>query len=196
MVSVLGTMMVLSLLVALATVTAASSVRGARGGQDYQSALAAAEAGVADYLSRLNIDASYYLRANSTVTDASNPAMTTAGGVTLPGSTSGATFRYRVLSTAAEVSSTATVRIEAVGRSADVTRTVQATLGKKSFLDYMYFTEYETLDPLNTAGPDGQPAVRAPRVERAPGAPDLQPAGLEVQRRHEGPRSTATTRWS
>ena len=32
----------------------------------------------------------------------------------------------------------------------NVTRTVYATLRRRSFLDYLYFTEYETKDPALT----------------------------------------------
>ena len=41
----------------------------------------------------------------------------------------------------------------------NVTRTVQATLRRRSFIDYLYFTDYETKDPAayDTAGDDYTP---------------------------------------
>ena len=40
-----------------------------------------------------------------------------------------------------------TFRIRATGRAGKVTRTVVTTLRRRSFLDYIYFTDYETRDP-------------------------------------------------
>jgi hypothetical protein len=40
------------------------------------------------------------------------------------------------------------VRIRATGRAAGQTRSVVATLRRKGFIDFLYFTHFETLDPL------------------------------------------------
>ena len=40
-----------------------------------------------------------------------------------------------------------TFRIRATGRAGKVTRTIVSTLRRRSFLDYIYFTDYETHDP-------------------------------------------------
>ena len=39
------------------------------------------------------------------------------------------------------------------GRVHNVTRTVYATLRRRSFLDYLYFTEFETKDPAQYVKP-------------------------------------------
>jgi len=155
MIMVLGTTLVLSLLVVVATTSALGSVRVARADQDFQSALGAAEAGVDDYLSHLTLDATYYAKGN---TDASNPALGATAFTALSGSTTGAGFHYRLLSSPADVTTSGQLVLESTGRSKSVTRTVRVTLQKKSFLDYLYFTTYETLDPLNTTDPTANAA--------------------------------------
>ena len=50
--------------------------------------------------------------------------------------------------------SAGTFRIRATGRSGDVSRTIVTTLRRRSFLDYIYFTDYETRDPIQYPDPD------------------------------------------
>lgn len=150
MITVIGTMMVLTLLVAIATFSATGSIPAARADQDSQSALAAAEAGVDDYVARLNLNGAYYTLQN---TDPSNPALSTTSFAPVPGRVGQGEYRYQILTPTATVASTGSLELEVVGRSRAVQRTVRVTINKASFLDYMYFTEFETLDPLNTPDP-------------------------------------------
>jgi hypothetical protein len=50
--------------------------------------------------------------------------------------------------------SAGTFRIRASGRSGGVSRTIVTTLRRRSFLDYIYFTDYETRDPIQYPNPD------------------------------------------
>ena len=54
-------------------------------------------------------------------------------------------FRYKVDTT--NLVAQGAIIITATGRSRGVTRTIQATLRRKAFIDYLYFTDYETKDP-------------------------------------------------
>ena len=62
----------------------------------------------------------------------------------MPGATSNATFTYRVDTSCL---SQGAVIVWSTGKAANVTRTVQATLRRRAFIDYLYFTDYETTDP-------------------------------------------------
>jgi hypothetical protein len=71
-----------------------------------------------------------------------------------------------------------TFRIRATGRAGAVTRTIVTTLRRRSFLDYIYFTDYETRDP--TQYPDTDDADWAaencakPRASRPSGCVAIQ----------------------
>ena len=65
-------------------------------------------------------------------------------GCPCPGATSNATFTYRVDTSCL---SQGAVIVWSTGKAANVTRTVQATLRRRAFIDYLYFTDYETKDP-------------------------------------------------
>ena len=82
----------------------------------------------------------YFVEGNG---DASNPAF--AGYADLPGGASQGQFHYTV--DTSQAYTTGLLKVTATGRVNGVRRTVTAALGKTSFLDYMYFTKYETLDP-------------------------------------------------
>lgn len=105
--------------------------------QDWNAALAAAEAGIDDYLFRLN---------NSPVIPPSTSGNTAIGGwAPVPGPSNGATFSYYVDSSTLPVDGT--IKLTVSGRVNNVVRTVQAGLRRRNFLDYLYFTDYETTDP-------------------------------------------------
>jgi hypothetical protein len=106
--------------------------------QDWNAALAAAEAGIDDYLYRTN---------NSAVIPPSTAGNTaiSPSWKTVPGPTNGGEFSYAVDSSTLPIDGT--IRLMVSGRVNTVVRTVQATFRRKTFLDYMYFTNYETVDP-------------------------------------------------
>ena len=111
--------------------------------QGWNAALAAAEAGLDDYLYRLNREDAYW--ACNETSPCGNNAFT--GWVPVPGdagNTDGK-FRYRV--DTSSFASDGTIKIASTGLVRNSTRTVYSILRRKSFLDYLYFTDYETLDP-------------------------------------------------
>jgi hypothetical protein len=147
--SVLGTMAVVTLflLTSLALVVGQAPV--ARRDQDAKAAVAAAQAGIDEYVARLTANDSYWTLGS---VDGSNPAFST--GQTIQG-TGGkaASYRYQVLSSADQTARDGTVRLQVTGTSspgngtAPVSRTVTATLQPKGFLRYVYYSDVEVLDP-------------------------------------------------
>jgi Tfp pilus assembly protein PilX len=155
LVTVLLLTMIMLIVVAGTLAYAVGSQNVSRRDQDWNAALSAAEAGLDDYLFRLNENDQYYLYNATTPPPDGNQAFTTWVSVPDTGSASVTCtasansnipcFRYKV-DTANLVSQGAIV-ITATGRSRGVTRTIQATLRRKAFIDYLYFTDYETKDP-------------------------------------------------
>jgi hypothetical protein len=136
---------------------------------DSNAALAAAYAGVSDYQSRLTNDNTYVKYGDPTAPFSASTASTTlslptpanpafgygATGpkatwqpVNVPDSTGNTAFRYEVDNSA--YASNGVIRLLATGRSGNVTRSVLANLHQKGFLDFLYFTNYETQDPAIT----------------------------------------------
>lgn len=170
MVLVLGVALVLSALVAATLALTVGGVRNARYDQDWQASLPAAEAGIDHYLSRINSDGTYWGYGNpsdpfssgSSVTlptgANANPAF--SGWTEVPGSAGRAQFRYAVNTTA--FFTTGVIRLQSTGRVGSRTRTVETTIGRRNFIDYLYFTDYEAQDPsLYVAGTDSYNATDA-----------------------------------
>ena len=150
-VAILVVVMAIATVTALLVVALSFSIRNQRSGrtdQDAKTATAAAQAGIEEYLSRLNANSNYY--ANNNV-DSANPAFTT--GQAVQGTTSRGSYTYRVLSTATETAKTGIVRVKATGTagvdsSRSVSRTLTANLRTKGFLNFIYLSEVEVTDPL------------------------------------------------
>jgi hypothetical protein len=143
LITVLILTMVALALVSAVTAYALGSMPISRHDQDWNAALGAAQAGLNDYIYRLNQNGNYWQYSTSNLPPDGNQAFTTF--VTVPGQPNQATFRY-----AADTSTLAadgTIKLTVSGRVHKVTRTVYGTLRRRSFLDYLYFTEYETKDP-------------------------------------------------
>ena len=148
--AVLGTMAVLVLFLLGTLAYATQNLAPTRKDQDSKAALAAAQAGVDDFLSRLNADNSYWQAA-----DAANTAYTT--GLALPGtggtpsastpSCSGCSFTYERLGTVSDVAKAGSLRLRVTGRAGKATRTMVATLQPVGFLKYVYYTDVEAVDP-------------------------------------------------
>lgn len=168
LVTVLMVTFVLLILVAGTIAYAVGSQPLSRRDQDWNAALASAEAGLDDYLYRLNQNDQYYLYGSVAPLFACgaaaalvplaepapvNPAFTS--WVPVPAATSNATFRYSVDTSCI---SQGAVIVWSTGKAANVTRTVQATLRRRSFLDFLYFTDYETKDPAAYTGTPFTPA--------------------------------------
>ncbi|MGQ7298244.1 hypothetical protein [Quadrisphaera sp. KR29] len=155
LITVVGTMGVVTALVLAALFLVVSSTPRARAGQDASTALGAAQAGVDEYISRLNANDSYWTAGN---VDAANAALTTpaafatAPGRPLPGSTTGARFKYTVLNSIPDIASSGLIQLKVAGTAVQpggtpTSRTLIATLKIKGFLNYIYFSDVEATDP-------------------------------------------------
>ncbi|WP_369052263.1 hypothetical protein [Kineococcus terrestris] len=122
--------------------------------QDTRGALAAAQAGVQDYLNRLNECETYYLTTNTCGgTDVALGVTAKGQGAVVPG-TAGvnrAIYRYRVVSTPLTAGGNGAVRLQATGEVNGRTRTLTVDLVRSGFLKYLYYTDFETFSPANTA---------------------------------------------
>lgn len=105
--------------------------------EDSFAALAAAEAGLEDFLIRL--DQPGY----ENFIDPGNRAYREF--VDLPGGLGGAQFSYAIDTSRA--ASAGEIRVYSTGRSGDVSRTVEAVLSRRSTLDYTYLSDIETPAP-------------------------------------------------
>lgn len=112
--------------------------------QDAKAAMAAAQAGLDDYLSRLINNQGYWQS-----TDTTNAALTTSG-TTIPGTQTGARFSYQVVRTPNQTGSGGRLVVRAIGSANGVSRTLTATFQPGSFLNYVYFSDKENLSPLYT----------------------------------------------
>ncbi|TFC91921.1 hypothetical protein E3O65_08515 [Cryobacterium breve] len=167
LVSVIGLAMVMLLMVATALSFSTSGLIKARSDQNWNAALSAAYAGVDEYASRLSNDSTYQKYGNpaAAFTLSSGSALTTslpaiananaafgigAGGTwgSLAGASARASFRYEVDNS--DYSAQGVVRIRSTGRVGTQTRSVIANLKQKGFINYVYFTDYELLDPATT----------------------------------------------
>lgn len=162
---VIGIGAVIFVLVAGLLSLAASAALKADQDEDWNAAAAAAYAGVADYQSRLITDNTYYKfgnpdapfsagsRASLTLPTSpnKNPAFELGldgAWAPVPGAAGDAGYRYEVDSS--EFSSSGVLRIRSTGRVGSSTRSVVANLKQKGFLDFLYFTDFETQDPAIT----------------------------------------------
>ncbi len=105
--------------------------------QNWAAALSAAEAGFDDFVFRLNQNATYY---QSVPTYPSATAWTA-----VPGGASNASFRYSIRDPN-EITAKGTLTLVSSGKFGNASRTVEATIRRRSFIDYLYYTDYETMD--------------------------------------------------
>jgi len=147
LVVVMGAVAVLSLFI-LGTLTYAVNTLPPSG-RDVagKKAEAAAQAGIDEYIARLNINDTYYT--NNGV-DSTNGAY--SGWKPIQGTgTAGASYTYRLLTTTADTSASGIVRLKVTGQSTSggqaVNRTLLASLQRKGFLSFLYTTDLEATDP-------------------------------------------------
>lgn len=143
LITVMLAAVVMLLLATAAVAYGTGSQNLSRRDQDWNASLAAAEAGVDDYLFRLAENDTYYLYSATNPPPTANGAFT--GFVPVPGPANGSTFRYTP--DISKLSVDGTIRLTSTGRVRGVERTVDVTLRRRNFLDYLYYTKYETLDP-------------------------------------------------
>lgn len=122
----------------------------ARNTQDWNAAYASAEAGVDDFLYRLTRDPEYWQNTGTPTPSDGNLAFTSF--VKVPGTVNEATFKYKVTQ-APNATTGANIGLEVTGKVRNSTRKLRATLRRRGFVDYLYFTEYEAKDPDLDADP-------------------------------------------
>ncbi len=144
-----GQAMVVVITVVLALVLIAGAVVAAglgaltlsAGAKNNHTALAAADAGVSDYVNRLQQDPNFWQNPSG------DPAI--GGWAAVPGgSNNGEYFTYT-----ADTSATATtgkVDLTVTGRVGNATRTIRVVIARNSFLNYAYYSMYEQPDPTDT----------------------------------------------
>ena len=170
MIVVMGVMLICMLLSAAAFASVNGDMPLRKDSRERKQAYAAAEAGLNFYLSRLNQDNNYWAKCtdvsppNAQEQSPVNQVWNGAGADprkrrTVPGATSeytiellpapGASACDKNNSSATMIDpATGTMRIRATGFTGKQKRSIVATLRRKSFLDYVYFTDYETTDPV------------------------------------------------
>jgi len=141
MITVMMIVVVLSLLMVASLNYALQGEPPSRRDQDWNAALAAAQAGVDDYLYRLQQDQDYLQYSATNPPTPANVAFT--GWHNIPGPSNPGQFHYSV----SNVTSQGIVQVVSTGRVRGVQRTVRANLRRRGFLDYLYLTDYESLDP-------------------------------------------------
>jgi len=142
------TMIALALVSAL-TAYALGSQPISRHDQDWNAALAAAQAGLNDYVYRLDQNGNYWQYSATNLPPDGNRAFVQY--VSVPGPANQGMFRYKP--DTSTLSSDGSIKMTVTGSVNGVTRTVYATVRRRSFLDYLYYTDYETKDPANYIHP-------------------------------------------
>ena len=179
-VTLMGVLMVGGLLVVAGFAAVNPDISLSREDQDQKQAYGAAESGLQWYLNALSKDNNYYLKCTSVpapnATEAApvNDVWTGVGTRKwrkLPGEKAEYTIELMPAPGKAAcsipdqysmVDPYGNMRLRVTGRSRDEYRTVIATLRRRNFIDFIYFTDFETLDPAAYS----DPATMTPRCSR------------------------------
>jgi hypothetical protein len=159
LIMVIGWTLVLGTLVTAGVAYAIQSTVDSRRSQDWGAALSAAQAGLEDYVARLNRNDNYGRTWDCTNVALRGPKATgntcgwtasTASGWLPVVSTNptGAAFHYDV--DASALDQTGTITVISTGRVGKVTRTIEAAIGRGGSTDFLYYTDFEDADPTNT----------------------------------------------
>jgi type II secretory pathway pseudopilin PulG len=167
MIAVIGAISLVSMLAAATLAATNGDVNLVQRDVDYRRANAAAEAGIANYSFHLNSDNSYWSRCTSVP----EPNAVNQQGAsplkkrTVPGSTD-ASYAIELLPSSSFAEgkcnsakplesmleqsgpNTGSFRIRSRGYAGNAKASIVATYKRASFLDYIYFTQYETSDPV------------------------------------------------
>ncbi|MEA2481713.1 MAG: hypothetical protein QOJ07_3635 [Thermoleophilaceae bacterium] len=172
MVVVMGVLLVATLFSVAAIASADKDIAPSRADIDRKEAYAAAEAGLNDYMSRLNQDSNYWTNCSNVPAPAPvNPPFSITGAAgrkwrLVPGSTeadysielmpaagSGYTQCDPANPAASMIDANGSFTIRSTGRSRasgtgpPAYRTITASFRRRGFLDFLYFTDFETTDP-------------------------------------------------
>ena len=150
LVVVILAMAVLSLFLLSSLAYALNGTLPARRDQDAKTAIGAAEAGIDEYISRLSANDNYWKNAG---VDSTNAAFSAVGQVIQGTGTSGARYKYQVLTSPASIAANGVILLKVTGMSspgnggATISRTLTANLKPKGFLSYVYLSDVEVIDP-------------------------------------------------
>jgi type II secretory pathway pseudopilin PulG len=167
MIAVLGAISLVSMLSAATLAATKGDLNLTQRDIDFRRATAAAQAGIANYSFHLNNDNSYWSRC----TNVPEPSAVNQQGAsplkkrTVPGSTdasysiellASSSFAEGKCNTSKPVESmleqggtyTGSFRVLSTGYAGKAKASIVATYKRASFLDYIYFTQYETSDPI------------------------------------------------
>jgi hypothetical protein len=194
MIAVMGVLVAAMIFSAAALETVGGDIHLSRNDEDQKRAYSAAEAGVQDYFFHLNQDNTYWAKCTSQ--SPVHPALNQIGASPLktravPGSNAKyaiellpangsaqcdpANAQASMIVTSGPESGTFSIR--STGYSNNVSRKIVATFRRRSFLDYLYFTDMETTDPawyaLDTNGNPTRSGRLSGGVFTPSGAADL-----------------------
>ncbi|AEE46131.1 pilus assembly PilX family protein [Cellulomonas fimi] len=174
LVLVVGSMLILAMFAFVALSYTVAGQRLARRDQDYNAAMAAAQSGVEDFISRLNRSSAYGRTIDCTNAAWRGPMSTTnpcgwtsttpVGWQPVVSGATGAkdpAFHYTV---GAYNGLNGTYLLTSTGRVGTTYRTVEASVGRGASTDYVYYTDFESADPANvqaynpTDYPNGVPS--------------------------------------
>jgi hypothetical protein len=125
----------------------------ARGAQDYQTAYQAAEAGVQDYINRLDTNTTYYLNSTDSTNAALENGSTWTTWAPVAGGGTNEWYRYSVNNQNAARSGVVYLKVSgAAGQNPTssnhyTVRSIQVALQMAGFTNYLYYTNYEIEDP-------------------------------------------------
>jgi hypothetical protein len=158
MIMVMGTIMVLTALLTAAIGYAMQVQPQARKDQDWNAALAAAQAGVDDYIAKLNGSDSYWMNIDCTNAALAGPVAAGSCGYTAAtpagwrdiqlGNPTAGKFHYDV--DPSIIYSQGAVRLSSTGKVGKTSRTVQVNVSRGGPTSFLYYTDFEDADPANT----------------------------------------------
>jgi hypothetical protein len=190
-VTLMGVLLVGGLLVMASFATVDPDISQSRDDRDTKQAYAAAESGLQWYMNGLSRDNVYYLKCdNPPAPSATEPAPVNQKYSTgtfkwrnIPGEASKYGIELMPVTGYSSCSTTdqysmidpeGNMQLRITGRSRDETRTIIATLRRQNFLDYIYFTHFETLDPAAYADPVAAEAACAKYRPQRSGCQEIQ----------------------
>lgn len=161
---------IVTVVATVALAAATGDLNGNRNDLDQKQAYDAAQAGINDYAFHLNTDNGYWAKCTSVPNpNAVNQVGSTSRRRFVPGSTT-ASYAIELIPATGKSSCQTndpvgsmiepngpmggTFRIRSTGYSGKEKRSIVATFKRASFLDYVYFTQYETSDPVTYGDPD------------------------------------------
>jgi Tfp pilus assembly protein PilX len=165
MIAVLGAILIVTMLVTAALAATNGDQKLIQLDMQQKRAYAAAQAGIADYTYHLNNDNGYWARCTSVPSpNAVNLQGSTANRRAVPGSTDGSAYAIELIPATGQSACSSsnptgtmlesngpnigTFRIRSTGFSGNEKQSIIATYKQATFLDYVYFTQLETSDPV------------------------------------------------